>query len=165
LLKLLPKLGKITSPGKIGSWKANLKHDGASVGVRICALRKTEAAIDKAHRALRRKASKNSSQLKAETLEYAKYVVVVTNFPSEEFSATDIMEWYRLRWQVELVFKRFKQIANLGHLPKHDERSARAWLYGKLVVALLTEKLLAHGNSFFPWGYDLRAPAHPQPVA
>ena len=33
------------------------------------------------------------------------------------------------------MFKRFKSLAELGHLPKHDEHSARAWLYGKLFVA------------------------------
>jgi hypothetical protein len=59
-------------------------------------------------------------------------------------------------WQIELVFKRFKQIAQLGHLPKNGHQSARAWLYGKLFVALLVEKLLAHANSVSPWGYPLQ---------
>ena len=36
----------------------------------------------------------------------------------------------------QLVFKRFKQIAQLGHLPKYDEDSAKAWLYGKPFVTL-----------------------------
>ena len=46
-----------------------------------------------------------------------------------------MLEWYRLRWQVELVFKRFKSLAQLGHVPKYDDDSAKAWLYGKLFVA------------------------------
>ena len=36
------------------------------------------------------------------------------------------------RWQVEWVFKRFKSLAQLGHLPKYGDESAKAWLYGKL---------------------------------
>ena len=66
------------------------------------------------------------------------------------------MEWYRFRWQIELVFKRFKQIAQLGHLPKQDPESAKAWLYGKLFVALLTDKLLAQARALSPWGYCLQ---------
>jgi hypothetical protein len=37
----------------------------------------------------------------------------------------------------------------------HDARSCRAWLYGKLVVALLAEKLVDSAESFFSWGYDI----------
>ena len=57
---------------------------------------------------------------------------------------------------MELVFKRLKQIAQLGHLPKHDQESSQAWLYGKLFVALLTEKLIQAASAFSPWGYDFQ---------
>jgi hypothetical protein len=43
---------------------------------------------------------------------------------------------------MEALFKRLKPIAQLGRLPKHDEESAKAWLYGKLFIALLTDKLI-----------------------
>ena len=61
-----------------------------------------------------------------------------------------MLEWYRLRWQVELVFKRFKSLAQLGHVPKYDDDSAKAWLYGKLFVALLVEKLIHHARAISP---------------
>ena len=47
------------------------------------------------------------------------------------------------------------QIAELGHLPKRDEESAKAWVYGKLFVALLTEKITQHASAVSPWGYEL----------
>ena len=75
------------------------------------------------------------------------------------------VERYRFRWQIELVFKRFKQIAQLGHLPKHDEESAKTWLYGKLFVALLTEELIHDASAVFPWGYLLEVASLPQPMA
>jgi hypothetical protein len=56
---------------------------------------------------------------------------------------------------VELIFKRFKSIAQLGHLPKHSDDSSKAWLYGKLFVALLTNKLIEYASSISPWGYIL----------
>ena len=76
-----------------------------------------------------------------------------------------MLEWYRLRWQVELVFQRFKSLAQLGHLPKHNDRSAKAWLYGKLLVALLVEKLIGHATAISPWGCNMAAAPAPQRLA
>jgi len=79
--------------------------------------------------------------------------------------AAEVLEYYRFRWQIELVFKRLKSILAVGHLPKHDDQSSRAWLYGKLFVALLTQKLVRLGSSISPWGYDLGSTTDAQPVA
>jgi transposase len=92
-------------------------------------------------------------------------VLVFTTLPASEASTDKILETYRLRWQVELTFKRLKSIAQIGHVPKHDDQSSRAWLYGKLFVALLSQKLAHVGNTISPWGYMLPETAHPQYVA
>ena len=171
---LLAAVGTLRRAGRIGSWDVRVV-DAAGVAAtgRVCALRKTQEAIRIAHKSLRRQATRRHKQLQPETLEYAKYVIVFTTFPATKFSATDVLEWYRTRWQVELVFKRFKSLAELGHLPKYDEHSARAWLYGKLFVALLVEKLIGHARAISPWGYHLepetaterlaRLPVHAEP--
>ena len=57
--------------------------------------------------------------------------------------------------EIELVFKRLKSLAQPGHLPKHDDRSSRAWLYGKLLVTLLAQKLIRIGRDISPSGYLL----------
>ena len=80
-------------------------------------------------------------------------MIVFTTFPAADFTPAAVLDWYRVRWQVELVFKRFKSITQLGHLPKHDEASAQAWLYGKLFTALLVENLVRHARAVSPWGY------------
>jgi hypothetical protein len=164
-INLLPRLEGLKRPGQVGSWKVFLSDERQPVAGRVCAIRKTRAAIELAHRRIKHKARDESRPVNPETLEYAKFVAVFSTFPEEEFSAKEILEWYRLRWQIELVFKRFKQIAALGHLPKYDDQSSRAWLYGKLLVALLTEKLVQHANSFSPWGYELSPRANAQLVA
>jgi len=33
-------------------------------------------------------------------------------------SVAQVLEFYRLRWQIELAFKRMKTLAQLGHLPR-----------------------------------------------
>jgi hypothetical protein len=155
---LLKRLKPLRRTGQVASWNALVPwEEQPAVAVRVCVIRKSKAAIALAHAQLRRKASKQGSRLQPETLIYAEYVMVVTTFPEEEFPAWLVLEYYRFGWQVELVFKRFKQIAQLGHLPKQDPESAKAWLYGKLFVALLTDKVLAHARALSPWGYDVQA--------
>jgi len=88
---------------------------GAATEGRVCALRKSEESVRQAHRRIARRAIKKQTKTKPETWEYAKYVAVYTTDLSTP--AETILEWYRVRWQIELVFKRFKSLAQLGHLP------------------------------------------------
>ena len=167
LFPLIEKLQTVSKPGLIAEWDITVADSAdrlAAIG-RLCVIRKTEEAFQLAKAKLERKAQKNNTTLRPETLEYAKFVMVFTTFPRESFPAVAVLDWYRLRWQIELVFKRFKQIAQLGHLPKYDPESSKAWLYGKLVVALLTEKIMAHAERFSPWGYDMQRVSHPQHLA
>jgi hypothetical protein len=166
LFPLLDKLKAIQRTGEVAAWNVRVPFEGQTpIEARVCVVRKSQAAIDKAIKKLRRQASKQGSQLQPETLIYAEYVMVVTTFPEDQYSPIMILEWYRFRWQIELLFKRFKQIVQLGHLPKHGEESAQAWLYGKLFIALLTEKVIEHANAFSPWGYRLPPQTLTQSVA
>ncbi len=80
---------------------------------------------------------------------------VWTSVPGEKLTATEIMELYRLRWQIELAFKRLMSRMGLGHLPKGSDASCRAWIHGRLFIALLTERLLTAAEAVSPWGYRL----------
>lgn len=150
---VLSWLRGLTQPGAVGSRTAYVRVDRQLlVPVRLCAVRKSPEAVVASQRKLRRRAQKNGAALRAETLEYAQWVIVLTTVPPELLSDTQILEWYRVRWQIELAFKRLKSLAGFGHLPKFDPRSSRAWLYGKLLVALLTEKMQRYAKAFSPWG-------------
>lgn len=156
----------IAGPGEIKQWQGCISlRDDTLVPGRICVIAKSQQATQRACKKLRKKAYEQRIALEADTLLYAGYILTFTTLAETELSAWQVLEWYRLRWQIELVFKRFKQIVQLGHLPKNDPQSARAWLYGKMLVALLVEKLLAHARSVSPWGYPLHANPPPQPVA
>lgn len=100
-----------------------------------------------------------------ETLEFAEYVLVFTTLPAATASTEQILEAYRLRWQVELTFKRLKSIAQIGYVPKHDDQSSRARLDAKLLVALLSQKLANVGKAISPWGYMFDETENSQRVA
>jgi len=163
---LLENVTLAEKPRAVRSWNVLIPNrNSALVEGRICAVRKSNEAIKKAHSKIRRNAQKKGHAIKPETLEYAKYVIVFTNYPEGLFPVTKVLEWYRARWQVELVFKRFKSIAQLGHLPKHSDESSKAWLYGKLFVALITEKVIEYASSVSPWGYILEERAEEECMA
>jgi hypothetical protein len=63
-----------------------------------------------------------------ENREYACYVLVFTTLPKNRASTKQVLECYRLCWQIELSFKRFKSLVQLGHIPNQDDQSSRAWL-------------------------------------
>jgi hypothetical protein len=161
-LQLPQRLESITKTGQIAQWDILVPNEEKPpLAARLCVVRKSQAAAARAQKKLKRRASKTGATLQAKTLLYANYVMVLSTFPKEKFPPESILEFYRFRWQIELVFKRFKQIAQLGHLPKYDQQSAKAWLYGKLFVALLTEKLIHHAVALSPWGYSFPLQASP----
>ena len=162
---LLAQVTTLKRAGAVRAWPAVAVGDGIAVPGRVCAIRKTQEAIRIAHRKVRKEATRRGKQPQPQTLEFARYVIVFTTFPEATFTAAQVLEWYRTRWQVELVFKRFKSLAQLGHLPKYDDESAKAWLYGKLLVALLVEKLIHHATAVSPWGYRVEAIPPAQPMA
>lgn len=137
---------------------------GPALPMRLCVVRKTKAAIALTQAKLRREAVKNGSQLQPQTLFYAQFVLVLSTFAGAAFSAGQVLEAYRCRWQIEWVFKRLKQIVQLGHLPKRPDDRAQAWLYGKVFVALLTEELLAHARAISHLGRRVGGLAEGHPV-
>lgn len=146
--------------GQAGSWPACLKVKAERGGQRaqdivgrLCAVRKSAAAAAMARDRVRRESMRGRRQLQPQTLEAAEYVLVFTTL-GPNISAEQVMALYRLRWQVELEFKRLKSLIQLGHLKKHDARAARSWLQGKLLVALLIARLIAHSERVSPWGYE-----------
>jgi len=122
--------------------------------LRICALRLSEEAAERSVRRAKEELSKKQRTLDPETLALHRCVILATSLPSST-SNGQILELYRGRWQIELAFKRLKSILGLGHLPKEDDESAKAWLHGKLLVSCLAQAIVDEGRSLSPWGYPL----------
>jgi len=149
---LLAELRRLPAAGSLGQWTVRMHQGKERVEGRLCAVRKSQQGIAAAERKITKHAQKHHLRVRPETREYAHYVMVFTTLAEAEMGTAEVLEYYRFRWQIELVFKRLKSLLAVGHLPKHDERSSRAWLYGKLFVALLTQKVVRLGSSFSPWG-------------
>jgi hypothetical protein len=152
---LLRKIKTLRKAGETAEWRVWVRSGDQLIGGRLCGIRKSEQAAQRAQRKLMLRQQKGKGKVTPEKREYACYVLVFTTLPKGRATVRQVLECYRLRWQIELTFKRLKSIAQLGHVPKQDDQSSRAWLYGKLFVALLSQKLARVGSAISPWGYYL----------
>jgi Transposase DDE domain len=99
-------------------------------------------------------AKKRGKQPDPRSLEAAKYILLLTSLPAGAFPPTDILTLYRFRWQIELAFKRFKSLAGLDKLPAHKPELARAWIYARLIVAIIAEQIAGQVPDSPPSGPD-----------
>lgn len=116
--------------------------------IRLCAVKKTDEEISVEQKKLDRKESRKQIKITEDTRISHNYFFVVTSL-DEEYSNEEIMSIYRLRWQVEMVFKRFKSILKMGSMPTKTAESCETWLNCKMLIALLIEKMLLSVD-FFP---------------
>jgi len=63
---------------------------------------------------------------------------------------------YRLRWQIELAFKRIKSLLHIDPLQTRTEKGSRSWLYAHLTLALLCDDLSQDFLESSPWGLARR---------
>ena len=69
-------------------------------------------------------------------------MILITSLAPEAFPTADILALYRLRWRIELAFKRLKSLVGLRGPPGIDERSARPYVLAHLLMILLLEPLV-----------------------
>ena len=119
------------------------------IKLRICVIKKMAVDIEKSRRRINKSDIRKGRTTSEETKKLNDYIVVITSLP-EEISADAILSLYRVRWQVELYFKRLKSLMGFGSIPTKKEVSIETWLNGKLMVALLLEKVIATAVSFSP---------------
>lgn len=80
---------------------------------------------------------------------------VLTTLPEAQASDGQILELYRLRWQVELLFKRLKSLLHFDNLPSRQGPTARSWMLARLLAAALAQKLVDPSGALSPWGYKV----------
>lgn len=73
--------------------------------------------------------------IKAVRLEDDEPIWFVTNIP--ELNAEEISSLYRKRWDIENLFKFFKQELNLSHLLNRSENGIKVVLYATLIASIL----------------------------
>jgi len=139
---LLAEFRKASERGLIDRPIFIARKHGEPLALRLIAVKKSGQAAEAARRTARRQARKDGYQIAKGTLAAAEWVILVTSLAPEAFSTADVLALYRLRWRIELGFKRLKSLIGLKGPPGADERSARTYLLAHLLIILLLEPLI-----------------------
>lgn len=80
---------------------------------------------------------------------------LLTTLAQEVLPGIQVLRLYRLRWQVELAFKRLKSLLHVDTLPTRQGPTAKSWLLARLLAAALAQRLAQPAGPLSPWGYEL----------
>lgn len=111
------------------------------LGLRLVGCRLPAPEAEQRRRRLRRQARKKGRTPPRHSLRLADWLLLVTDLPRDEWLPEAILGLYRLRWQVELHFKRLKGVWLLDRIPPRcSAAAARALLLARLLAALLADR-------------------------
>jgi len=138
-----PLLDQYGQPLDVVAWLKQVKkgkhcrnawciHEGKKYHVRIVASALPPEKAAEARKKREQEAKKKGKQLQPDTLFLVGWTLLITNLPKRPWSYKHILQLYRARWQIELLFKRMKQMMNMhvirSKTPQGCESSLLAWL-------------------------------------
>jgi hypothetical protein len=89
---LLKKLKTLRRAGHTVEWGVWVRSGEQPIAGRLCGIRKSEAAVERAQRRLTRQQQKGKGKITPEKREYARYVLVFTTLPRSEASARQVLD-------------------------------------------------------------------------
>ena len=107
--------------------------------VRVIAGKLPEEQAEKSRKRKKRTASRKQNQITEETLFCAGWIVVITSLGTE-YCGEEILHLYRSRWQMELLFKRFKQNFSITTLKAGNTNYAETEVLLGLIIWGISER-------------------------
>lgn len=117
----------------------SIEGAGAPMPTRVLIVRKPPGAALAERRRLAREAGGGGKKLDPRSLVAAEFIVLATSLDAQTYPGEEVLAMYRLRWQIELAFKRLKSLLNIDRLPSRSERGARSWIFAHLILAIAAD--------------------------
>jgi Transposase DDE domain len=143
-------------------WQGWCVHDTQRYAVRVLAARLPPEAAARARQRKYQQAQKHGRTPSATTGALADWVLVATTLAAD-WSLPDVLRLYRARWQVELVFKRRKQLLRFNQLRSTNRTTIEATVRALLVAWALQDGIVAEIRALLPTALP-DAPADTRPV-
>lgn len=130
---------------------------GASVPLRLIALRATPAQAEREQRRIERSRSKQGVVPREDTRSIVDLVLLATNLPRRSWPPARLGALMRLRWQIELAFKTLKTTCHMRQPPMNDPGLLRSWILANLAAVLIAQILADDLGDSPPWADTLFA--------
>jgi hypothetical protein len=119
------------------------------VKVRLTAYRVPANIADQRRWELRKKANKKGHRVSRKSLQLCDWSLFITNASEEQIPGKMIRTIYRVRWNIELLFKSWKSILRIHKSNvKKNENRLKCELYGKLILAVITHIIHSELHSY-----------------
>lgn len=139
-LDLLARL-KDLQPGEMADLQVDVAVGKGTLPIRLVVEARPDDAVPVVVERVKRKAQKNGRTGDPRSQEAARYMIIATSLDAQSYPPATILALYRMRWQIELAFKRLKSLLNLDRLPAKSRNLARTWLNAHLLLALLIDDM------------------------
>jgi hypothetical protein len=120
---------------------------------RLIVTRAPANVVRKRRQRLAKEAVRRNRAVSQRQYDWCRWTVVVTNIPSQQLSIHEALALLKMRWQLELLFKRWKSLGQVD-----ESRSANPWrilieIYAKLLGMIVQHWLLLVAA----WQYEDRS--------
>jgi len=144
-------------PGDIAEHAVLVDHSGRKRGApgdptfraRLIIRRKDEASSERTRKAIwfdHRRKQRVAAHPNPLTVASADFLLLLTSVSARDMSSDHVIATYRLRWQIELAFKRLKSGLGIDALLARDSQLARSWLAAYLIFGLLIDEAARAGG-------------------
>jgi hypothetical protein len=110
---------------------------------RLIILRNPDQVTEKRRRTAKAHAKKRGTRLSQTYLFMLGWTLFVTNAPDTMISLKHVYDFYRIRWQIELIFKLWKSYCGLNHILAWRKERVLTELYAKMIAIVIVHFLLA----------------------
>lgn len=129
------------SAGRAIERAVELRFGKQKVAARLIIAPLPSEAAAKAREQVRKRASRKRKSVDSQALLMAGFVTLLTTVDSETASPSALLNWYRVRWQIELYFKRCKSLLQLHPVLSADDDLQRVRLLVAMLVAVIVDQL------------------------
>jgi hypothetical protein len=148
----------LTQHGSVAEWSGWCRIHGRRYPVRLIASKLPADKVAAIRKRKKRKAQKAGRKITSRTLQLAAWLLLITTLETS-WSASDVLRLYQARWQVELLFKRLKQLLRVADLRCRERAAVEATVRALLIAWALQEQVAAEVRAQLPTG--ARDPQHP----
>jgi hypothetical protein len=148
----------LTQHASLAEWSGWCRIHGRRYPLRLIASKLPADKVAAIRKRKRRKAQKAGRKITSRTLQLASWVLLITTLDAS-WTASDVLRLYAARWQIELLFKRLKQLLRVRDLRCRDQAALEATVRVLLIAWALQEQVSAEVRSLLPSGAS--DPTHP----
>lgn len=148
----------LSQHASVAEWSGFCRIYGRRYPLRLLASKLPADKLAAIRKRKKRKAQKAGRTISSQTLQLAGWLLLITTL-SASWSASDVLRLYRARWQVELLFKRLKQLLRVAALRCRERAAVEATVQALLIAWALQEQVACELRSLLPTG--ARDPQHP----